>query len=315
MDFITVLHATLPVYLMMLAGATVRKIGWLPQAADTGIMNLVVRLLTPCLAFERIVGNPALNDPKEVFLAASLGYGLAAVTIFAAYATTPLLGLKKGAGARSFGLCTGLQNYGFVAIPVLETLFGKQLVGVLFTYSLGVELAVWTVGVGLLTGFGKAPWRHAFTPPVFGIIGSLLIHFTGAWKHVSPAVLAVAHSFAGQLGNCSIPISLLLIGAVVIDCVGAERMSWPVAIAAPVLRQLVLPFALLCAARWIPMSTELKKVFCVQAAMPSAVFTVVLARHYGGHTPTAALVVVSTTLASIVTIAWMISFGMWFLGI
>jgi predicted permease len=315
MDFTTVLHATLPVYLMMLAGALMRKFGWLPQAADTGIMNLVVRLLTPCLAFERIVGNPALNNPKEVLLAASLGYGLAALTVLTAYSLTPLLGLKKGAGARTFGLCTGLQNYGFVAIPVLETLFGKELVGVLFTYSLGVELAVWTVGVGLLTGFGKAPWRHAFTPPVFGIIGSLVIHFTGAWQHVSPAVMGIVHSFAGQLGNCSIPLSLLLIGAVVVDCVGAERMNWPVAIAAPVLRQLVLPFALLLTARWIPMSADLKKVFCVQAAMPSAVFAVVLARHYGGHTPTAALVVVTTTLASILTIAWMIGFGTHFVGL
>jgi predicted permease len=311
MSFTTVFDATLPIYLMMLAGALVRRFGWLPREAETGIMNLVVRLLTPCLAFERIVGNPALSDPMHVLLAAVLGYVVIAVTILAAYSVTPLLGLKRGDGARTFGLCTGLQNYGFVAIPVLEALFGRQLVGVLFTLSLGIELALWTVGVGLLTGFSKAPWRHAFTPPVFGILGSLTLHYLGVGPHVPVFV----HSFASQLGNCAIPISLLLIGAVLMDCIGAERMNWKVAIAAPVLRLLILPFGLLLAARWIPMSVELKKVCCVQAAMPSAVFTVVLARHYGGHAPTAALIVVSTTLGSIVTIGWMMSFGMRFLGL
>lgn len=311
MDFVTVFNATLPVYLMMLTGALVRRFGWLPQEAEAGVMNVVVRVLTPCLAFERIVGNPTLGDASHIMLAAFLGYSLVAVTMIGSYFLTPLLGLKKGAGARTFGLCTGLQNYGFVAIPVLETLFGRELVGVLFTYSLGVELALWTIGVGLLTGLGKAPWRRVFTPPVFGILGSLALHYGGAAPHIPTFI----HSFASQLGNCAIPVSLLLIGAVLMDCVVAERMNWVVAITAPVLRLLILPFVLLFAARWVPMSVELKKVFCVQAAMPSAVFTVLLARHYGGHAPTAALIVVSTTLGSILTITWMISFGMRFLGL
>jgi malate permease and related proteins len=311
MDSSAVLNATLPVYLMMLVGALVRKFGWFPQEAEKGTTNIIVRLLTPCLAFERIVGNSALNDPREVLLAATLGYVLIAATILFCYAITPLLGLKKGAGARTFGLCTGLQNYGFVAIPVLEALFGKQLVGVLFTFSLGIELALWTVGVGLLTGFSKAPWRHAFTPPVFGIIGSLILHYAG----VGPHVPEVVHIFASQLGGCAIPLSLLLIGAVLMDCIGAERMNWPVAIVAPILRLLLLPFVLILAARWIPMSNDLKKVFCVQAVMPSAVFTVVIARHYGGHAPTAALIVVSTTLGSLLTVAWMIRAALHFAGV
>ena len=311
MDSATVLNATLPVYLMMLAGALVRKFGWFPQEAEKGTTNIIVRLLTPCLAFERIVDNPVLDDVREVVLAATLGYVLIAATILLCYFISPLLGLKRGAGARTFALCTGLQNYGFVAIPVLEALFGKQLVGVLFTFSLGIELALWTVGVGLLTGFSKAPWRHAFTPPVFGILGSLALHYMGAGPHVPEVV----HTIASQLGGCAIPLSLLLIGAVLMDCIGAERMNWPVAIAAPILRLLLLPFVLIFAARWIPMSADLKKVFCVQAVMPSAVFTVVISRHYGGHAPTAALIVVATTLGSLLTVAWMIRVALHFAGL
>jgi malate permease and related proteins len=309
MDYATILAATLPVYLTMLIGALARWLRWLPREADSGIMSLSIRLLFPCLAFERIVGNEALNDGRQTLLAALLGYGLVAVSILGCFACAPLIGLKRGEGARTFGLCVGLQNYGFVAIPVVEALFGAQLVGVLFTYTLGVEIAMWTVGVGLLTGLSKAPWRHALNAPVISILIALALHYAGAGPHV-PAML---HKLTGQLGACAIPLSVLLIGASIFDLIGTERIRWNVALASPVLRLALLPFGFLLAGRWLPMSDGLRKIMCVQAAMPSAVFTIVVARHYGGHPPTAVLVIVSTTLASLFTAPWVIGFAMNFL--
>lgn len=311
MNFASILAATVPVYLMMLAGAWARWRRWMPQEADAGIMNLSIRLLFPCLVFERIVGNPALSDGRQTLLAALVGYGLVAASILLCYAIAPLIGLKRGEGARTFGLAVGLQNYGFVAIPVIEALFGKELVGVLFTYTLGVEIALWTVGVGLLTGFSKAPWRHALNAPVVSILASLALHYAGAAPHLPP----VLHQLTGQLGACAIPLSVLLIGASIFDLIGAERMRWSIALASPVLRLAILPFGLLLAARWLPMSQGLKKIMCVQASMPSAVFTIVVARHYGGHAATAVLVVLSTTLVSVLTMPWMIGFAMRFLGL
>jgi len=61
------------------------------------------------------------------------------------------------------------------------------------------------------------------------------------------------------------------------------------------------------------LTVELKRVLVVQAAMPSAVFTIVVARHYGGHAPTAVQVVLATTVASLLSaplvLAW--GFGGW----
>ncbi|MCE9520414.1 MAG: AEC family transporter [Verrucomicrobia bacterium] len=311
MNYSDILAATLPVYLMMLIGALARWMRWLPREADAGIMNVSIRVLFPCLAFERIVGNEALKDGGQTLLAALVGFGLVATSMLVCYAMAPLIGLKRGEGARTFGLCVGLQNYGYMAIPVIEALFGKQLIGVLFTYTLGVEIAMWTVGVGLLTGLSKAPWRHAINAPVIAILASLALHYAGAGPHV-PETL---HKLAGQLGACAIPLSVLLIGASIFDLIGTERIRWAVALASPVLRLAVLPMGFLLAGYWLPMSPGLKKIMCVQAAMPSAVFTIVLARQFGGHAATAVLVVVSTTLVSLFTAPWMIGFAMRFLGL
>ena len=312
MDYSAILAATVPVYLTMLVGALVRKVGWLPREADVGIMNLAVKVLTPCLAFERIVGNPALNDGWQVLLNASLGFALVTASIFFCFAVSPALGLRRGEGARTFALGTGLQNYGFVAIPVLEALFrDKMLVGVMFTFSLGVELCLWTVGVGLLTGFGKAPWKHALNVPVVTILLSLALHYVGA----GPLVPGVLHTLMGQLGACAIPLSVVLIGASIFDLIGTERIRWNVALAAPVLRIGVLPFGFIAAGYWLPVTVEMKRILCVQAAMPAAVFTVVIARHYGGHAATAVLVIISTTLVSLFTAPLVLGLAMRWLGV
>lgn len=311
MNYTTILFATLPVYLTMMVGAGARRIGWMPRSADPGIMNLAVRVLFPCLAFERIVGNAALNNGGQVLLNATLGFVMVAVSMWLCYLVTPLIGMKKGEGARTFALCTGLQNYGFVAIPVTEALFGKPLIGVLFTYTLGVELAMWTVGVGLLTGFSKAPWRHAINPPVISIVASLVLHYLGVARHVPDFV----HALMGQLGACAIPLCVILIGGTIMDLIGEERFKLNVAVATSVLRMFVLPFLFIAVGLWMPVTYEMKQVLCVQAAMPAAVFTVVLARHYGGHAATAVLVIVATTVVSLFTAPFAIGLAMKWLNV
>jgi predicted permease len=311
MDYRTILAATIPVYLTMLVGAVVRRVGWLPREADAGIMSLAVKLLTPCLVFERIVGNPALNDAGQVLLNGALGYALVAGSMLLCHALSPVIGLKRGEGSRTFALSTGLQNYGYVAIPVVEALYDdKLLVGVMFTFTIGVELAMWTVGVGLLTGFGKAPWRLALNVPVIAILVSLALHYLGAGPHVP----AIVHTVTGQLGACAIPLSVVLIGASIYDLIGTERIRWNVAVAAPVLRMAVLPLGFIAAGMMLPVTMDMKKILCVQAAMPAAVFSVVVARHYGGHAATAVLVIVSTTLVSLFSAPLVIGLAMKWLG-
>src|SRR3954465_2553323 len=104
MDYATILAATIPVYLTMLVGALVRRVGWLPREADAGIMSLAVKVLTPCLAFERIVGNEALTDARQVMLNASIGYVLVAASMLLCHAVAPLIGLRRGEGSRTFAM-------------------------------------------------------------------------------------------------------------------------------------------------------------------------------------------------------------------
>lgn len=311
LDFLSILSVAVPVYLTMAAGAVARRAGLLKPEADTSLMRLSVMLLTPALIIERVVGNESVMKIGPVAVAAGLGFTLVALGIGFTYFVAPLIGLKRGEGRRTFSVACGLQNYGFVAIPIVTALFpDKGTLGVLFTFTLGVEIACWTAGVGMLTGFDKAPWRLALNAPVITILGSLALNFTGLHGYVPQ----LAHNTFAMLGACAVPLAVLLIGASIADLIGQEKMCWNVALLSPVLRLGVLPFAFVAAAYYLPVATELKRILIVQAAMPSAVFNIMIARMYGGHAPTAVQVVIATTVVSCVTTPIVIAWGLKLVG-
>lgn len=311
LDYLSILSVAVPVYLTMGAGALARRTGLLKPEADVSLMKLSVMMLTPALIIERVVGNPAVMRLTPVLLAAGLGYALVALGIAFTYLVAPLIGLKKGEGRRTFSVACGLQNYGFVAIPIVTALFpDKGTLGVLFTFTLGVELACWTAGVGLLTGLDKAPWRLALNAPVITILTSLMLNFTGLHTYVPQ----LAHNTFTMLGACAVPLAVLLIGASIADLWGQGAMQWKVAIVSPILRLGIIPIAFLLVAYHLPLSQELKRVIVVQGAMPSAVFNIMIARLYGGHAPTAVQVVMATTIVSCVTTPLVIAWGLRFVG-
>ncbi len=312
LDYLSILSVAVPVYLTMAAGAFARRLGLLKPEADTSLMKLSVMLLTPALIVERVVGNPSVMKIMPVVVAAGLGFSLVVIGILFTYYVAPFIGLKKGEGRRTFSVACGLQNYGFVAIPIVTSLFPeKGTLGVLFTFTLGVEIACWTAGVGMLTGFDKAPWRLAINVPVLSILLSLVLNFTGLHVHVPQ----VAHNTFAMLGACAVPLAVLLIGASIADLWGQESLHWKVALLSPVLRLGIIPLAFLAAAVFLPISKELKQVIVVQAAMPSAVFNIMIARLYGGHAPTAVQVVIATTAVSCLTIPLVIAWGLRLAGV
>lgn len=307
LDFLSILSVALPVYLTMAAGAMARRVGLLKPEADASLMKLSVMLLTPALIIERVVGNESVMNIGPVAVAAGLGFTLVALSIGFSYLVAPLIGLKRGEGRRTFSVACGLQNYGFVAIPIVTALFQDEgTLGVLFTFTLGVEIACWTAGVGMLTGFERAPWRLALNAPVITILSSLALNFTGLHGYIPQ----MAHNTFVMLGACAVPLAVLLIGASIADLIGQEAMQWKVAVLSPVLRLGVLPFAFVAAAYYLPVTTELKRILIVQAAMPSAVFNIMIARMYGGHASTAVQVVIATTVVSCVTTPIVIAWGL-----
>ncbi len=303
------LLSILPVFAMLGVGIGLRRARWLTEEADASLLKMVVNFLYPCLIFENVLNNAALRQPSNLLLAPLCGFALMSACIYLGLFGAKVLGLKKGTGLRTFAFAVGINNYGYIPIPLMAELFGQESIGLLLVHNVGCEAAIWTVGIFVLSGLSfREGWRKLINPPVV----SLIVAVTGNLLHVGPHIPRVILDVIHQCAVCAIPLGLILIGGALEKYIGQPRelFSPRISLGSCLLRLGLFPPLYLLVAKFLPCSYELKRILVVQGAMPTGILLIVIAQHYGGHTLTAVRVVVGTTVLGILTIPLWLRLGL-----
>ncbi len=295
----------------MAGGAVLRKFGVIKREHDAGIMQLIFSVLLPCFILDRTLGSEVLRNWQVLATGTGLGFSLIVIGIGIGYLAGKVIGIAPNKGIRTFALASGCQNYGFTAIPVVEILWGSSSVALLFVHNIGVEVAIWTVGPMLMSGATGVSWRRLANGPIIAvIIGLTLVTLRVDHLVTGPPRVAIS-----MLGIGAFPLAIMMTGATIMDLVGTEKPSWKIVTAACVVRLAVMPVIIILCAKFIPMATELRQILLVQAAMPAALTPILLARLYGGRPGIAVQVVIATTVASIFTLPYIITFGIRYLNL
>lgn len=305
--YVQLLTITLPVFALFALGIGVRRVGWFTNESEAGVMKLIVNLLYPCLILRSVLGNAALRDSANLIGAPLTAFGTLVLGMFVGLWVGRLLKLEVGSGLRTFAFSVGIYNYGYIPIPLVESLWGKECLGVLLVYNVGIEAAMWTVGILFLSGVSpRECWRKLVNP----VIISLVVGVTLNTMHVvlPTVVLRVVDSLAA----CAVPLGLLIAGAAVEPYLKkpGDLFEVKTSLAACALRMGALPLVFLALAVWGPFSLEMKRILVIQAAMPAGMFPLVIARHYGGQPIVAARVIIGTTLLGLLVIPLWITFGL-----
>ena len=141
----------------------------------------------------------------------------------------------------------------------------------------------------------------------------LIINASGLYLYIPEVVI----KSIDMLGRCAIPMSILLMGAMMKDYLAqcefrsAFRVCWT----SIILRLGLLPALMIITANWLPFSVELKQVVLIQASMPAAMFPILISRMYGGSPVIATQIAIATTLFSLITIPLWLRFGISFLDL
>ncbi|HAV13439.1 MAG TPA: hypothetical protein DCX06_08135 [Opitutae bacterium] len=302
--------AVIPIFFVIGSGFFARRTGWLDQHADRSLMQVVVNLLYPAFIFSYVLGNEALRTPSNLIMPPLIGL----TTIVAAFGLSMLVARRLKIGdqkeCRTFAFTTGMHNYAYFPIPIVALLFDRETTGVLLVHNVGVEMAMWALGVGFILSANdpKSIWRRIFSAPVISILIAVPLN----WIRVDQLLPNFCFEALDLLGKCAIPLALLLIGATFADLAKGVRMveRLHIPITASVLRLGIFPLLFLVFVVVFPLSQELKQVLVIQAAMPCAVFPIVLTRHFDGSAEVALKVVLGTTIVSLITIPIWISIGL-----
>ncbi len=323
-EFQTVLQAVLPVFSVAAIGFLIRRKELLSEATEKNLLDVLINVFVPCLIFQSVLGNEALHNIRNVTLAPLSGFVAIALGLAVGRILAPAAGVRDARGRRTFATCVGIFNWGYVPIPLAAALFDKETVGVLFVFITGAEMAVWTLGLMTLTGGSfKEGLKKAINAPFITIVATLSLNLaldpetTRNLADGGKSHLAFVMKTASMLGQCAIPIGLILVGASLSDKLGEFRDDiGPRVMAASVIIRLgLLGFLFVLLAKFIPGSIELKRVLLIQSAMPSAMFPIILAKRYDGDVICALQVAIATTLVSLVTIPLWLPFWMKWVGL
>ncbi len=341
MQFTQIVASVLGVFLIIGIGAFCRSQKWLSREADFSLAKITANVLMPSLFLDRILNDATLDALSTAWVPPLFGFGLTTGGLLLAWgiarAVGPWVGLNTDAQQRAFAICAGITNYGYIPLPLSQIFYPSAEVE-LILHNVGVDLALWSVGIAIISGGNRsrttsgqegedAPLRQGF--PRWGIVGKILPAITSAplvavvialairsldWDTmIPPSLMKSIHLLAGA----SIPMGLLLSGAIIIDFLRAAQWTGatPVILLSIGFRQLLMPVIMLAVAGAWATQTDMKHVLLLQAAMSSAVFPIVLTRLYHGDTATALRVVLSTSLAGLILIPIWISLGAWWLGV
>lgn len=329
MSALEVLKQVFPVYLLIIGGAVSRRVGLVKRGHDEAVLQLVFHVMYPCFILDKVLGAESVRDFRSVAWGLSLGFGLTVTGFAIAWLVAKALGYQKGTGKRTFAVSAGVQNFGYTTIPVVKALWGAGALAVLFVHNLGVELAIWSVGVMLISGDGKVPWKRMINGPTVSVVLGLTLVGLGWDRYLTnPAELVPAPAddrywaFTGPvreamkwLGAGAFPLAIFVTGAVIMDLVGTERPTWQASLGGTVVRLALIPLVIIAAAKWLPLPVSLKQVLVVQASMPAAMTPILLAKLYGGRPAVAVEIVVASTAVSLITLPFVLLLGVKWVGL
>lgn len=286
-----------PVFLMAGIGALIRRLRNVPSDS---ISQITLYIFAPALVFNSLAGTEI--PLEEMGKIALFTVCLAAALYLLSIAVARLLSLGRE-GTSAFLLTTLFMNAGNYGLPVALLAFGE--VGVQFAVvffvcqaTLGGTLAVYLASRSRL-GIGDALKSVLRMPLVYATVFGLAVNLL---ELQLPTTIAEP---ARILGNAAVPSMLMVLGIQLATRFSLEDLRSLTA--AVFLRLVVSAVAGYLITLALGIDGLLQQVLVVVSAMPTAVFTTILANQFQAKPAFVTNGVVLGTLLSLVTLTAIIS--------
>jgi predicted permease len=292
-----------PVFAIIITGWLAGWLGYVPRSLAEGLVHFAYNIAMPALLFVTIAQEPARNLLEWRFLLAFGGGSmLCFVLVFLAVRT----GLRRGlASSTIYGMTAAMTNTGFVALPILHSLYGQPAVLPAAVATVFVAAVMFPITVILLESEGASAAKRSGRLPVLAshiLVNPLVLStLTGlAWSVAGLPVPKLIAAYMNILAAALTPCALFAIG-LGISLEGA-RLSLAASIVLSAIKLLVMPLIVygLCAALGLKPLYSIAAVVC--AAVPTAKTVYILASQYKVEEPMVGATVSITTLLSVATL-------------
>jgi malate permease and related proteins len=287
----------LPIFVVAAFGYLVQRRVGLDKRT---VSSIVFYCLSPALVFSSLVnselpvaelGGMALFTLLTILLMGGVGFLLARLLRFNRIETAAFLIVLMFVNGGNYGMTLNLLRY------------GQEGLARAVVYYMTSTVLAYTIGV-LIASMGRLPWRMAlrrilYLPPLHAAVFAVIVYLYNIPIPV-PLLRGIDVAGAG-----AIPAMLLLLGMQMADLHGRARLR--LAIPAISARLLLGPAVGLLVAGSIGLAGLTRSVAIIEASMPTAVFSIILATEFDLQPEAVTSIVVGSTLLSPLTVATVIA--------
>ncbi len=265
------------------------------------LSTVAFNALSPCLVFNQLV-TAQISGSQSLRVAAFSVLLTLAIGIVARLIALPLK--LDRMTLSSFLLVAMFSNSGNYALPVVLFAFGKDALAFASVYFVTNAILIYTAGI-LVAASGHGSVRLALTrlfkvPALYAVTAAVIVLATGT--SVPTAVMRPI----GLLSDAAIPIMLLVLG---MQLERAVMPKHPKAVATAVILSLVVaPLIAFGLTALLGLTGAAKQAAIIEASMPAAVITTVLALEFNLDAGFSTSVVFFTTLLSPITLVVLIAY-------
>lgn len=303
MSAMIVLKQMLVLFSMMAIGMFLWKKGWIEEKGQKTISKLVVDIFNPLLVINSIAGYDFANT--SIHIGQNMIFVVAYFLLFfaAGLVMTLLLRLKKPQ-SQIYQLMMLFSNIGFIGIPLVTALLGKEYVLYVAFYVLVYNVLLYTYGIYLAIKSNSDKGTEGVSFPVErimnpGVLGCAIAIIIFVLKIQIPEPVAV---FTDYMGNTCIPLSMILIGVSVAQIETKMLFTNAKMYVFLAIKMLVIPVAAALICGKLPVDEGICRVFIIECAVPVGSIVTLVAQEYGAEDGSATVGIVLSTILSVITI-------------
>jgi malonate transporter and related proteins len=293
----------LPVFAIIVTGWLAGWLGYISRSLADGLVHFAYNVAMPALLFVTIAQEPARNLLEWRFL---LAFGGGSILCFALVFLTVRAGWGRDlASSTVYGMTAAMTNTGFVALPILHSIFGQPAVLPAAVATVFVAAVMFPVTVVLLErargDVRKSSGRTVLLMKQIVLNPMVLSTLIGlAWAIAGLPIPAPVAAYLNILAAALTPCALFAIGLGL--SVEGIRSNFTPSIVLAAVKLAIMPLMVygLCVALHLNPLYTIAAVVC--AAVPTAKTMYILAHEYKVEEPLVGATVSITTMLSVASV-------------
>lgn len=301
---LTILEKIFQMFLILFLGLLCYRKNFLDDATTVKLSNFLLMIVNPLVIFVsyQIDFDPALLH--NLLITMGLAAASFAVQILLIHLIIPK---KENPQADVERLSAIYGNCGFIGIPLISGLFGREGVFYMTAYLTVFYLYFWTHGVVIMAGKTdvKSTVKNLLSPAIVGVVLGFVCFLL---KIRLPDTIVGAMDSVGSMNT---PLAMLVAGATlgqsnIRECFGKLRTYWIVA-----LKLIFVPVVALIMLLPFYLPSTVVVTLLVAAGCPIGACCTMFALKYKGDGKYASEMFVTSTLLSAVTIPLLVLLTEW----